>query len=80
VALRRDAKSGLAAVLMTPPDDCFAISMPYGEEGHRSVYLSLFGRDVKAGESATARARLVFRRELSDQQAVELYENYAKKQ
>ena len=39
LALRRDAASGLTAVLMSRPDDCFAVSMPYGEEGHRSVYL-----------------------------------------
>ncbi len=50
LALRRDAGSGLTAVLMSRPDDCFAVSMPYGAEGHRSVYLSLFGGDLKAGQ------------------------------
>lgn len=79
VALRRDAKSGLTAVLMAPAEDCFAISTPFGEEGHRSVYLSLLGRDLKAGESATARARLVLGRAISDQQAIALYEEYVKK-
>jgi hypothetical protein len=78
LALRRDARSGLVAVLMAPAGDCFAISTPYGEEGHRSVYLSLFGRDLKAGEAAAARARLVIGRGMSDQQVVALYEDYAR--
>jgi len=77
LALRRDAKSGLTAVLMAPPDDCFAISMPFGEENHRSVYLSLFGRDIKSGESASARARLFIGRGITDQQAVDLYRAFA---
>ena len=79
VALRRDAKRGLTAVLMAPAEDCFAISMPFGEEGHGSVYLSLFGRDVKAGQTASARARLVIGEKISDRQAVALYEAYAAK-
>jgi hypothetical protein len=73
LALRRDAKSGLTAVLMASAQDCFAVSTPYGEESHRSVYFSLFGCDMKSGQSATARSRLVMGRSLSDQQAVDLY-------
>jgi len=80
LALRRDAKSGLAAVLMAPPEDCFAVSTPYGEEGHRSLYLSLFGRDLKANEAASARARLLIGKAISDRQAIELYEAYRKEQ
>jgi len=79
LAVRRDAKTGLAAVLMARPEDCFAISTPYGEEGHRSLYLALFGRDLKAGEAATARARLVIGRDVSDEQAIALYRAYTKK-
>ena len=78
LALRRDAGSGLAAVLMAPPGDCFAVSTPFGEEGHRSVYLALFGRDLKAGEAASARARLVIGRDISDRQAIALYQAYVR--
>ena len=42
-----------------PAQDCFAVLTPFEAEGHRSMYLSLFGRDLKAGEIARARARLV---------------------
>jgi len=79
LAVRRDAKTGLAAVLMAPPQDCFAVLTPFGEEDHRSLYLSLFGRDLKAGESATARARLVIGRDISDEQAIALYKAYTGK-
>jgi len=78
LALRRDAGRGLTAAIMAPVGDCFAVSMPYGEEGHRSLYLSLFGRDLKAGETASARARMVIGKAISDQQAIELYEVYRK--
>jgi hypothetical protein len=78
LALRRDAKSGLTAVLMAPPEDCFAVSTPYGEEGHRSLYLSLFGRDLKADEAASVRARLVLGKSITDRRAIELYEAYRK--
>jgi len=78
LAVRRDAKSGLTALIMAPPDDCFAIATPYGEEGHRSIYFSLLGRDLKAGQTATARSRLVIGRNISDEQAVAIYEAYVK--
>lgn len=79
LALRRDANSGLTAVLMSRPDDCFAVSMPYGEEGHRSVYLSLFGGDLKAGQEASAGARLVIGKDITEDRAMELYRAYLKK-
>jgi hypothetical protein len=79
LGLRRDAKGGLAALLMAPAGDCFAVSTPYGEEGHRSVYLSLFGVDLKAGRAASARARLVIDREITDQQAIALCHAYLRR-
>jgi hypothetical protein len=78
LGMRRDAKSGLAAMVMSPPSDCFAVMMPYGEENHRSLYLSLFGRDFKPGENATARARLVVERGITDDRAIEIYKAYLK--
>ena len=79
LALRRDAKSGLTAVLMSRPRDCFAVSMPYGEEPHRSVYLSLFGVDLAAGKEVSAAARLVIGKNISDQEAWKLYQRYVLK-
>ena len=76
ICLRRDAKSSLAVVLMAPAGDCFAIALPHQAEGHCSLYLSLFGRDLKAGETARARARLLVASGLSEAQILEHYANY----
>lgn len=48
------------------PEECFAVSMPFDEDPHRSIYLSLFGRDLEVGETATARTRLVIDRDISE--------------
>jgi hypothetical protein len=76
LAMRRNPDLGLTALVMAPPDDCFAAYTPYAEEGHGSLYLSLLGRDLKTGESGTARVRLVIGRNLSDEQAVKIYQEY----
>ncbi|MBN2474260.1 MAG: hypothetical protein JXB62_06615 [Pirellulales bacterium] len=82
LAVRRNEQSGLTAVMMASPEDCFAVATPYnktppdGVAGHASLYLSLFGRDLDAGQTARARMRLVVGRSLTDQQAIQLYEAY----
>lgn len=58
LAVRQAPDSGLAALLMAEPGECFAIALPYETEGHYSTYFSLFGRDVAAGQTVRARARL----------------------
>ena len=78
LAIRRDAKTGLTAVVMAPPNDCFAVLAPYGEEGHRSIYFSLFGRDLSARRPATASTRLVIAPNLTDDQAISLYQRWMK--
>jgi hypothetical protein len=84
LAVRKDDASGLAAVMMAPAEDCFAVATPYnktppdGVAGHKSLYLSLFGRDLGAGQTARARCRLVVGRELSDRQIIERYFAYVR--
>ncbi len=77
LAIRRDGAFGLAALLMAPASDCFAVSTPYQTEAqHRSLYLSLFGRKLKAGQTARARARLQIVDALTDAEALDLYRVY----
>jgi hypothetical protein len=76
LAVRRDAARGLAAVLMTRPEQCFAVAAPYDEEKHRSIYFSLFGRDLERGESAETRARLWLGRDLPNEQIMGLYDTF----
>ena len=78
LGIRRGKGGAPTAILMAPAEDCFALSTPYAGEGHRSLYLSLFGRDVKAGETATARCRLVIAKSPTEPQIVELYKKYLK--
>jgi hypothetical protein len=59
LAIRRDPRSGIAVIVMTQHDDCFGIFTPYGEEKHISNYMSLFGHDIEAGETASAHSRLI---------------------
>lgn len=61
-AMRRDPVSGLGAVFNADPEGCFAILMPHQTEGHRSLYLSLFGVDVPRGGQRETRIRLSFGR------------------
>ena len=76
LGVRRAQAVGLAAVLMSPPNDCFAVCTPQQTEPHYSMYLSLFGRDLKAGEIARARARLMIASKFSDAQIAQAYEDY----
>ena len=79
--MRRDATHGLVAVMMCPPEDCFAIASPWNPAtldapGYRSVYLSFFGRDLRAGQPSHARCRLIIAHKMTDQEAIEKYESY----
>lgn len=78
LAFRRGADPAPAVVVMAPRDDCFAVATPYQGESHYSLYLSLFGRDIKAGESTTARARLAVTTARSDADILGMYGAYMK--
>ena len=76
LGIRRNPASGLTAAIMAPPTDAFALCTPQQTEGHYSMYLSLFGRDLKAGDTARARARLVIEAGLSNADVVKAYTEY----
>jgi hypothetical protein len=76
LAIRRCMPSDLAALLMSPPQDCFAVLTPFEAEPHRSMYLSLFGRNLRAGETARAQARLVIGTNLTGETIDRLYTDY----
>jgi hypothetical protein len=76
LAIRGCPANGLRAVLMSPPSDCFGVLTPFEGEGHRSMYLCLFGKDLKAGETARARSRLVIGANLANDTLDKLYADY----
>jgi hypothetical protein len=73
IGVRRDPISGVGAVLMARPTDCFAVMTPFQTESHYSLYLSLFGRTIKAGETASARTRLLILGQFSEQEVLKSY-------
>jgi hypothetical protein len=60
-------------VLISSPKDCFAILTPFQTEPHYSMYLSLFGRDLKSGETARARTRLLIGENISETEILKDY-------
>ncbi|NLX97285.1 MAG: hypothetical protein GXY83_14015 [Rhodopirellula sp.] len=82
VALRRHAESGITVAWMAPPEDCFAVLTPYNKQppdnvaGHSSLYLSLFGKDVAAGETARAHCRMVIAKGMDDEQVLQRFAKY----
>jgi hypothetical protein len=76
LGVRRCPANGVSVLLMSPPRDCFAVLTPFEAEPHRSLYLSLFGKDLKPGETARARARLVIGTDLAGETIDRLYADY----
>jgi len=82
LCMKRDARSDITILLMSRPEDCFAIETPYnmdppdGIAGHYSLYMSLFGEDIKAGQTVRAHTRLVVGRAITEQDAVGLYSDF----
>ncbi|WP_149277734.1 hypothetical protein [Pareuzebyella sediminis] len=60
------SKNGVDAILMGRPEDVYAVGATYKGDpendnvaGHRSLYLSLFGEDFKAGEGRHTQMRMI---------------------
>ncbi len=76
LGIRHAPSHGITAVLMSAPEECFAVMTPHERESHYSLYLSLLGRNLKPGETARARARLWITRGLSEEAIVSEYERF----
>ena len=82
LCMRQDNQSGISVVMMSRPQDCFAIATPYNMEppdgvaGHNSLYFSLFGYDLQAGQTAKAFTRMVVMKNGADDTAVERYRQF----
>lgn len=76
IAVRRAPESGLTVALMAAPEDGFAIALPQETEGHYSVYLSLGGRDLAAGQAVSFRTRLWVAAAPSERQVLEHFQRW----
>ena len=84
VGFETDPNRRVAAVLMSRPQDCFAVISGYNSENPKDpfkdqnpLYLSLFGDDLTPGYSRTVKARLqVAALDREMQRPLELYEKF----
>lgn len=82
LAMKQDAANKRTFLMMSHPDDCFAVLMSYDKEppdgiaSHRSLYFSLFGGRLEAGATTRARTRLIFTRQITSEEAVQLYQTF----
>ncbi len=76
LCMRRATANDLTVVVMASGKDCFAVATPYAGEAHQSLYLSLFGCNLKVGETSKARARFAVASSVSDEQVTALYQQY----
>ncbi|MBD3265245.1 hypothetical protein GF373_01125 [bacterium] len=80
--VKKDPASGTSALLMARPEDCFSLEMSYNREpadniaNHSSVYFSLFGEDLRAGETRHTTIRLVLGNKIEEQEALRFYHEY----
>lgn len=76
LALRTHKQSGLSSLVMAHPDDVKAVGTPFTGEYHLSNYFCFFGKTLKKGESVQAKARLVVQENVSEQDAIELFDEF----
>lgn len=83
LVVQHDRQTGTTCVLMACPEECFAVNASYHADppdrvsAHHSIYHSLFGRDVRAGEAPRARLRLVVATGLQPEKVLEVYRAFA---
>ncbi len=86
LAYRRHAKSGVTAVGMADPKQCYSICLPVNNppeepdpaNGYQGIYFYLFGRDLRQGETVATRLRWVVGQDLSDQEVLARWESFAR--
>ena len=76
LGVKSQPKTGVAVVIMAPPEDCFAVSMFEQNAPLGCYYLSLFGKDVKKGQTLVGRARMVFGKNITNEDALRMYREY----
>jgi hypothetical protein len=76
VGVRRAAASGITALMMCR--ECFAVSTPHQAEGHYSMYLSLFGKTIRTGQTAASYARLILLPSATPDEILRLYEEFSR--
>jgi hypothetical protein len=86
LAYRRHERSGVMAVGMGDPQECYAVCIPVNDppedpdpaNGYQGVYFYMFGRDLCRGETVTTRVRWIVGRGMQDQEILARWDSFAK--
>ena len=78
LAMRKHDETGLTSLVMAFPADVLAVGTPYSGEYHLSNYFVLFGRTLHPEETVSTRIRLTIKPNLSEKDALKLYETFLK--
>jgi hypothetical protein len=85
LAYRRHASTGVMALGMADPKDCYSICIPVNNppeepdpaNGYQGIYFYLFGRDFLQGDTVTTRLRWIIGRNMSDAEVLARWEAFA---
>lgn len=85
LAYRRHVQTGVTALGLGDPDECYAICIPVNNppedpspaNGYQAIYFYLFGRDVRCGEPVNARLRWVIGQDLSNAEVLARWDSFA---
>ncbi len=85
LAYRRHVQSGVMAIGMGDPKECYAICIPVNNppenpdpaNGYQGIYFYLFGKDMNRGETASAHIRWVIGKDISEQEILRRWESFA---
>lgn len=76
IIYRKDKSSGLTILQMASKENCFSIMAPHIGEAHFSMYFSLFGKDLMAGQIVNTRIRMVIGN-ISEEEMLRIYRNFS---
>ena len=84
LAYRRHATSGVTALGMADPKECYAICIPVNNpadvpdpaNGYQAIYFYFFGRDLRLGETVGWRLRWVIGKDLGETEIQEHWESF----
>jgi hypothetical protein len=85
LAYRRHARSGVVALGMADPQECYAVCIPVNNPpedpdpayGYQGVYFYMFGRDLRRGETARTHVRWIVRHGMQDQEILACWDSFA---
>ncbi len=75
IIYRVNEETKLAVVQMSERDNCFAVMTPHAGETHYSMYFSLFGKTLEAGQTVSTRVRMIIA-PLNEEQILSAYQEF----